>query len=193
MLSVPPSRLIRPVPLIVCRSVSSFRLSCLPVLRVGWRGVGRDGRGLVGKSGSSGGWLLGRCGSVLSWSWSVCLFHCISFRCGFRYRDGCFRASRLLVLCSFSSHFVRFRPLLCVLISLRVGFRPVSRPVWLVGASVRRRSVDCLPVPRWGCGVGDVVSISSRSAYRLFDTASVEAVMSGVPSCLLGGVDDVMC
>lgn len=92
----------------------------------------------------------------------------------------------LVPFCAFPSALVRPH-----LAAGRMSARFSSRVSRRCGCAA---AVGCLLAhARGGCGVGDVVSISSRSAYRLFATGSGEAVMSGVPSCLLGGGDDVMC
>lgn len=160
----------------------SFRsaFSCLPVLRVGWRGVGRCRRGAGRGVGSSGGWLLGRCGSrfLVSRGRSVCSIVSVSGAVSDVGRAVSGR-SRLLASCSFSSHPVRFRPFLFISprassrlpVSLwRVGCRPVSRTACLVGRAVRRRSVACLPVTVVAGGAGDavyLVPISSRYRFSL--------------------------
>ena len=143
-----PSPCLFAVPFLVpFRLFVSPRSSC----RVAGRGARRARswlRGRVGVAGRAVGCLVGA-GLFSRVSWSIYLFHCISFRGGFRCRDGGFRASLtacLVLAC------VRFRPLLFIslrlLVSLRlVGCRPVSRPVCLVGGAVRQRTVACLPVP----------------------------------------------
>lgn len=177
----------------------SFRsaFSCLPVLRVGWRGVGRCRRGAGRRVGSvsSVGCLLGRCGSVLSWSWSVCLFHCISFRGGFRCWDVCFRASSaaylvfvLVPFCAFPSVLVRPR----LVAACRLVVRFPSRLSRRCGCAAAWRLLARL-CPLW-LAVRAMSSVSSRSRLSLVRYGERGGWMSGV-SCLLEvGVDvDVIC
>lgn len=139
-----PSRVLGPFPVPFFRSVPlltvpflvPFRLSCLPVLRVGWLGVGRDGRGAGRGSGRLLAWAARACSLV---SWSVYLFHCISFRCGFRCPDGCFRALTaacfvfvLVPFCAFPS--VLVHPRLAAAVRLAGPFLvPLVSSVWRRG------------------------------------------------------------
>lgn len=84
--------------------------------------------------------------------------------------------------CSFSSALVRSLP------AWRLVRRPVSRPVCLVGAAVRRRA-GCLLAHARMDAVRAMSFLSSRLASRLFGTGSGEVWR---PACLLGvgvGVD----
>lgn len=156
--------------------------------------VGKPGRGSSGRSVAC----LGRCGSVLLRSWSVYLFHCISFRGGFRYLENRFRASSAAC---FVLVFVQPRAFLSALVHLvpltrlvgRCGCRPVSRSVRLVGEAMRRRAVACLPVlvGSWGCCAGDAVHlVPSRFSPVRYGGGEAGRLVS--PSCLVGvggGVD----
>ena len=201
-----PSRLLRPVSLLACRSVLRLVPPIVPSFvspRSSCRVAGREAGRAWSRSVSRVGGVVGRVGCLVG--------------AGLFFRDlvvglsvplyqfpGAIsdvgRAisghSRLLASCSFSSHLVRFCPLLCVprpACSSRAAVRLAARssvPFVLSGGVVRRRAVACLPA-LVGAAVRVMSPILSRSAYRLFGTGNGEVWMPGAPSCLLGGGDDV--
>lgn len=157
--------------------------------RFSCRVAGRGARRALGWSGGgSVAWAARACSLV---SWSVYLFHCISFRCGFRCPDECFRALTaacfvfvLVPFCAFPSALVCHR-LAC---AFRCGGEaggpfpvPFVSSVWRCGGG---RLVAC-PWSLWLAV--RAMSYLSRPvpASRPFATGSGEAVMSGVSPCLL--------
>lgn len=189
----------RPVSLLACRSAprSVFRVSPFLVSESGV--LGGTGVEPVGGSGR-GSWG----GRLLAWSVRVCsLAVVVGLSVPLYQFPGAIsdvgRAvsgrPRLLALvivlvssCAFLSalvHLIRASPRLLVSCCGEV-VGPFPRPVCLVGGGGAAAG-DCLLV-RFIAAIGRTMSfISSRSASRLFAARSVEAVMSGVPSCLLGG------
>lgn len=157
--------------------------------------MGRCGRGAARGVGSG---VVGRsvvclvgAGLFSRVSWSVYLFHCISFRCDFRCCEGGFRASHtdclvfvLVLSCAFS---VRSCSLLSRC-SSRCGGE-AGGPFLVPCVSSMGRcggvAVACSPV-LVGLRGGRCRLSRPVPASRLFGTRSGETRVSGVPSCLLG-------
>ena len=89
--------------------------------------------------------------------------------------------------CSFSSALVHLSSFARLVAAVRLSARSPSRLSRRRGGAA---AGGCLLVrARWGCGAGvSSISFLFRPVFasRLFATRSGEAVMSGVPSCLLG-------
>lgn len=132
-----PSRVLGPFPVPSFRSVPLLAVPFLVPFRlfVSPRSSCRvAGRGAVQAWSWSGGRVVGR---LVAWSvrvsfsrvsWSVCLFHCISFRGGFRCWEGSFRAFSAACLvfvfvpsCAFPSVLVHLAPCLVSLTRLVVA------------------------------------------------------------------------
>lgn len=153
------------------------------------RVAGRGARRAWSWSGvGSVAWAARACSLV---SWSVYLFHCISFRCGFRCPDECFRALTaacfvfvLVPFCAFPSALVCHR-LAC---AFRCGGEAGgSFPVPLVSSVWRRGGGRLLACPcSSGLRGGRCRPSRPVPAYRSFATGNGEAVMLVVPSRLLG-------
>lgn len=195
-----PSRLARPVSLLACRSASSFR-SVFRVSPFFVSGGGAWGGAGVGWSvslvGGRIGCLLGRCGAVLSRRGRyVYLFHCISFRGGFRCLDGCFRALmaaclafdyvRLRAFPSALVHLVPFSLLACSLRGAGRLWRRASRLACLVAGTASMCVVSrvcpgcpcgCLPLPV--CVVADEMRRTDGGGWALSC-----AVVACLPYCL---------
>lgn len=157
---------------------------------------GETSVGLVGGSGRrSVAWSMRACSLVVVVGLSVPLYQ---FPVQFPMLGGRFQG----ILCCLAS--VRSRPILCVSVCFYS-----SRPVPLSACSSRcdGEAVGLFPVPCissvWRCGGGCLLACARRGwrgwrcrlsrpvlAYRLFDTGSGEAVMSGVSrlACLDVGI-----
>lgn len=141
------------------------------------------------RSGSSGAVVcLVGAALVFSWSWSVYLFHCISFRGDFRCRDGGFRASSAACLvfvfvpsCAFPSVLVRPH-----LAAGRLSARSSSRLSRRCGgAAARRRLLACLRSSGLaGLAVSPISSRSRLSPVRYGERGGGD--VGRLSSCLLG-------
>lgn len=185
------------VPSFVPFRLSSPRFSCRVAGRVSVRAFGWSG--VVGRLLA---WSVRVC---LSWSWSVCLsvclFHCISFRCGFRCREGGFRAFTAACLvfvfvpsCAFPSALVHLVPCLLLLARLVAAVRFSSRssrrgggaavgdcllaciPLRLAMSSVSSRS--CLSSVRYGERGGDDIGCFALLAWMSFGVGVVPCAVS---------------
>ena len=147
--------------------------------------------------------MLGRCGSVLSWSWSVYLFHCISFRERFPMSGGRFQGAHGCLLG------VRYRPISCVSVrscSSRSVPLPACRLVvasWLSARFSSRLSRRGGGAAAGGCLLVRFIATMGRAMLPhfvpfLFLACSLRGagrlgVWSSVSSCLLGDGAASMC